>query len=166
MRLIPLTLLATLCAAWQHSAWAPQPDAPDLVLALLTHVWVAGALQRAFVRACWVGLLVDAADPASTVFHLLCYSAAGAVYQGLARPIDDGPVARFLLAIALVCAVELADAASGGWAGFAPVAMAISAGWTGLASVAMAWLLDGVPEGLRPVAARERQAMTRLSLRM
>ncbi|MDA3963805.1 MAG: hypothetical protein PF961_23700 [Planctomycetota bacterium] len=150
--------------ALQHSWLAPAPSAPDLMLALLAHVWLKGVEQRAILRAWWLGLLTDTADPSSGLFHTLSFMAAGVVYVPLARLLPKDWIGRVVLAALLCIFVRVSDGFAGGWAGFSAGAMMVSALWSSAACALLAWLLDGLPESLRPVAERERRPLTRLSM--
>lgn len=163
MRIIPLSLLTIILASLQH-AWLAAPGAPDLTLALLAAVWLAGVAQRAAVRAWIVGTLTDCADPGSLVFHALGYTALGMAYPWLERFCHRGALGRGLLAAGMVPCIAVFDGAVTNGIGPSWLAVLTSAWWTGWTAALLGWMIDGVPEGLRPVARRERRPLTRLSL--
>lgn len=163
MRIIPLAMLTILLAALQHS-WLAAPGAPDLTLALLAVVWLMGVAQRALVRGWIVGTLTDCADPGSLLFHALAYAALALPYPWYERFLGRGAAGRALLAAVLALALAGIDALVARGLGPGLLAVLATACWTAVAAVVLGWLIDGIPEGLRPVAARERRPLTRLSL--
>jgi hypothetical protein len=164
MRILPLTLLSILLAGLQQSWLAWSPDAPDLLLALLAVVWLAGVPQRAVWRAWIVGLLADLADPGSQVFHAISLPLLAIGYTWIERFLQRGPGGRFVVAAMLRLVLGMGDNLVAEGVGIGSGAILASAFWTGCIAVLLGWLIEGIPEGLRPVASRERRPLTRLSL--
>lgn len=164
MRILPLALLSILLASLQQTWLAWSPDAPDLLLALLAVVWLAGVAQRAVWRAWIVGLLADIADPGSLVFHAVTLPLLAIAYTWIERFLQRGPGGRFVVAALLRLVLTTIDNLLGEGSGIGIGAILLSATWTGCTAVVLGWLIEGLPEGLRPVASRERRPLTRLSL--
>lgn len=111
-----LSLLALLAALFDHSLLAAWPLAPRACLALAA--WsLAGGEQRLMLgRVLLIGLITDAADPGSRVFHSVVLLGIGLAYRPFKPFIfARSPSAWFVVSILVVLLVDRCDAALGGF---------------------------------------------------
>lgn len=153
MGFVVLLVLALLLSMLQHGLLATAPVAPDLPLALLAWVVVAGDERRLLVRAWSIGLIRDLVDPGSVAFHTVAYFALAIIFLPLRQVVFHGRAVGWIgwavCASLLLTGVDrlLAGVALGApWRG-----ALLIAGSTGLTTLALGWVLVGLPKPMRPV---------------
>ena len=148
-----LLVLALLLALLQHGLLATQPSAPDLPLALLAWVVVAGDERRLLLRAWSIGLIRDVIDPGSVVFHTAGYFALALVFLPLRQMVFHGRAVAWIgWAVGASLLLTAIDRLLGGIALGAPWTQALMVALaTGLATLAIGWLFGGLPKVIRPL---------------
>jgi len=164
MRFLPLLVYTAVLAAVQHTWLAGRPGAPDLVCAFLAVVLLAGVPERALLRAWLAGTMRDLADPGSSVFHAVTWLLVTVAYIPCERYLPTGIGGRATLAPTYLLAAVVVDRVVAEGGGMDAWALVLSLVWTAVAAVVIGWLVDGLPEAVKPVASRERRPQTRLTL--
>lgn len=154
MGFVVLLLLALLLSVVQHGLLATVAGAPDLPLALLAWVVVAGDERRLLVRAWSIGLLRDLVDPGSVAFHTVGYFALALVFLPLRQMVFHGRAVAWIgWSVAASLLLTAVDRLLAGVALGAPWMPAlVVAAMTGAATLAIGWLLGGLPRAIRPLA--------------